>query len=72
MTRENADSSLIFGYKFKFVLFNSNLYVKGVNFTEFSYKDFSANSLFYLYYGEYKNLTVENCYFDLKLLLAMT
>jgi len=42
-----ADPNLIYGYKFKFVLFNSNVYVKGVNFTEITFKDFSANSLFY-------------------------
>ena len=46
--------------------------VYGINFTEITSKDFSANALFYMYYGEYKTLTVENCHFKLYQLLAMT
>ncbi len=65
------DPNLIYGKKFKIVTFNSNLNIKGVNFTEVSYQEFSSHSLFYLSNGEYKNLTLENCYFDLKLLVAL-
>jgi hypothetical protein len=67
-----VDSSKINGENFKFVLFNSNLKIKEINFTEITFKDFSSNALFYLYYGEYKNLTVEHCHFNLNQLLGMT
>jgi hypothetical protein len=48
------------------------LKIKEINFTEVTFKDFSSNALFYLYYGEYKNLTVEHCHFNLNQLLGMT
>ncbi len=60
-----VDSNQISSQKFKFVLFNSNLEIMSINFTEITYKGFSSNSLFFLYYGEYKNLTIKYCHFNL-------
>jgi CDP-glucose 4,6-dehydratase len=39
--------------------------INSINFTEITFKDFSSNSLFFLYYGEYKNLTLNYCHFNL-------
>ena len=37
--------------KYKFVVYNSNLTVQSINFTELSFLDFSSNALFFLYFG---------------------
>jgi hypothetical protein len=67
-----VDTNSINSQKFKFVVYNSNFKVSAINFTEITSKDYSANALFYMYYGEYKTLTVEYCHFNLYQLLAMT
>jgi hypothetical protein len=60
-----VDPNSINNKKFKFVVFNSNFKISLVNFTEVTSEDYSTNALFYVYYGEYKNLTIENCHFNL-------
>jgi hypothetical protein len=52
--------------KFKFVIYNSNLTVRYLNFIEVSFVDFSSNALFFLYYGEYRWVSLENCHFYLE------
>ena len=72
LSKGMADPNSINSKKFKFAVYNSNFKVWGINFTEITSKDSSANTLFYMYYGEYKTLTLENCHFNLLQLLAMT
>jgi hypothetical protein len=52
--------------KFKFVVYNSNLTVRYINFTEVSFVDFSSNALFFLYFGEYRWVSLESCHFYLE------
>ena len=65
-------SSALKSQKFKFVLYNSNLSIKCVNFTEHSFVDFSSNALFRMNFGEYKTINIEDCYFELEQILGMT
>ena len=52
--------------KYKFVVYNSNLTVQYINFTEVTFVDFSSNALFFLYFGKYRWLSLEGCHFDLE------
>jgi hypothetical protein len=65
MSKGLVDPNSMNSQKFKFVVYNSNFKVSSINFTEITSKDFSANALFYMYYGEYKTLAVEYCHFNL-------
>jgi hypothetical protein len=60
-----VESNKIYSDKFKFFIINSNFKVKGLNFLEVTFKTFSTNALFYQYHGEYKEVTIEFCHFDL-------
>jgi hypothetical protein len=58
--------------RYKFDVNNSNLTIKWINFTEYTFRDFSSNALFVLYYGDYRRLTLAGCHFNLKQLLVFT
>ena len=72
LSKRLVDPDSINRQKFKFVVYNSNFKIQEVNFTEITSKEDEMNTLFHMYYGEYKTLLVDYCHFNLSWLLAMT
>ncbi|CDW75508.1 UNKNOWN [Stylonychia lemnae] len=52
--------------KLKFVIYNSNLLVQDLNFTEITSQDTTTDALFVPKYSQYRWINITNCYFQLR------
>ena len=52
--------------KLKFLTYNADLNVKGLNFTEYTFIDSTTNALFFPNLGPYRWLNISDCSFRLE------
>jgi hypothetical protein len=59
-------ASALSSIKYKFALYNTDLTVSYIRFTEVTFADATANAIFFPYFAQYKWIRAFGCAFELR------